>query len=461
VYLLTIDRTNNLIIGSEAGLDYLVLNKARKVVSIRHYSEGEGFTGIETCQNSVFNDEDGTIWFGTINGLSRYNPAHSIKNTHEPVTAITDVRLFYESLKKTRYRSAVGEWNAISRLSLPYDQNHLSFDFFAVNFSNPGAVRYKWKLVGFDEEWSPETSEHSTVYSNISPGNYTFLVKARNEDGVWNRKPVSIRIHIAAPFWRQWWFVLLGIVTGTGLLAWLFKWQTNRIRSKAAETQRQLEMAKEMVELEQKALRLQMNPHFIFNALNSIQSQIGTGNEQEARYYLAKFSRLMRQILDNSRNASITLEEEITTLENYLLIEQFCTGNRFDYEIIVDEALGHDFVKLPPMLLQPFAENAIKHGFRFGETENPGKRGHISIRFTEKENLLECSVTDNGIGRKHAAGLNSQSKETYHRSTALLVTQERLDLLQEVPGTQALEIIDLTDPDGNALGTKVIIRIPF
>ena len=218
-----------------------------------------------------------------------------------------------------------------------------------------------------------------------------------------------------------------------------------------------MQLEKEVVELEQKALRLQMNPHFIFNALNSIQSQIGTDNEQAARYYLAKFSRLMRQILDNSRNSTITLEEEVNTLENYLLIEKFCNGDRFDYKITVDENIEKDYVKIPPMLLQPFIENAIKHGLKYIE----GKRGLIEVKFSEKNNLLECSVTDNGIGRVKAEELNKTSKETYHKSTALIVTQERLDLMKDGENIQSLEIIDLHDEHKNAIGTKVIIRIPI
>jgi ligand-binding sensor domain-containing protein len=109
VYLLTVDKRNNLIVGSETGLDYIRLNGYRKPVSIKHFGKGEGFTGIETCQNAVFNDPDGTIWFGTINGLSRYNPANSRSNKHEPITSITDVRLFYESLSKTPYKNAIGD----------------------------------------------------------------------------------------------------------------------------------------------------------------------------------------------------------------------------------------------------------------------------------------------------------------------------------------------------------------
>ena len=142
--------------------------------------------------------------------------------------------------------------------------------------------------------------------------------------------------------------------------------------------QQQVELEKSMLELEQKALRLQMNPHFIFNALNSIQSLIGTGKEKEARYYLAKFSRLMRQILDNSRKTSITLQEEIQTLENYLLVEQFCSNNRFLYEINCEPELETDFIQIPPMLIQPFVENAIKHGMKERDEHNPGS---ILFRF--------------------------------------------------------------------------------
>jgi ligand-binding sensor domain-containing protein len=460
IYLLTIDSKNNLIAGSESGLDYITLNKQRGISSVKHYSKGDGFTGVETCQNAVFNDKDGTIWFGTINGLSKYNPSNAVKNNQEPITNILDVKLFYKSISSGPYKYLVGNWNQVNDLVLPYDQNHLSFDFFAINFSNPESVKYKWKLAGFDENWSPASTEHNIVYSNISPGKYIFLVKACNEDGIWNKVPQKIRFEIKAPFWLQWWFITLEIIVFIALIIGVFRFQVNRIRKKSREMQKQLQMAKEIVELEQKTLRLQMNPHFIFNALNSIQSNIGTGNEKEARYYLAKFSRLMRQILDNSRNAVITLEEEVQTLENYLLIEKFCNGDRFDYQINVDLNLEADFIQIPPMLLQPFVENAIKHGFKQKDASNENnQRGLIIVDFKEKGNILECSVTDNGIGREKANELNQLSKETYHKSTALLVTQERLDLLNENENFQSLEMIDLYDENGVATGTKVMLRL--
>lgn len=459
VYLLTIDSKNNLIIGTETGLDYLFLTENRTIQQIKHYGRGDGFTGIETCQNAVFNDNDGTIWFGTIQGLSHFNPHHLMKNEFEPITRITDVRLFYIPIQKTAYKSFLGAWNAVEKLTLPHDQNHLSFDFFAVNFSNPEGVKYQWKLVGFDAHWSPVTSEKSIVYSNLNPGKYTFLVRACNEDGVWNRKPTQLFIEISTPFWLTWWFTICWILTAFVLILAAFRWRIKRIQFKAAEAQQKIQLEKEVLELEQKASRLQMNPHFIFNALNSIQSLIGSGNEQQARYFLAKFSRLMRQILANSRATVISLEEEISTLENYLLIEKFCTGDRFDYEIKSSNSIEKDYIQIPPMLIQPFVENAIKHGFKSHPSLPENFRGKITISFEEFKNQLICAISDNGIGRKKAAELNLQSKETYHESTALKVIEERLSLVDE--NSSSIEIHDVFDADNRCIGTKVIVKIPI
>lgn len=457
IYLLVCDHEDNIFAGSETGLDHIFPDRERKPRQIKHYGKGEGFTGVETCQNAAFRDADGTIWFGTINGLTRYDPGNLVKNENAPVTSITDVKLFNISIAATPYKMHVGDWNTITELELPHDQNNLGFDFTGINFSNPEAVRYQWRLEGADKDWSPPSSQRSVNYSSLGPGHYIFMVKACNEDAVWNKTPVQFRFHITPPFWKRWWFMTALLLFLAAAVLFVFRWRVNTVRRKAAEEQKKIRLEKEVIELEQKALRLQMNPHFIFNALNSIQSQIGTDNEQAARYYLAKFSRLMRQILDNSRNTSITLQEEVNMLENYLLIEKFCNGDRFDYKIQVSDSLEQDYVELPPMILQPFIENAIKHGLKTVE----GKKGYIEVAFREQDGILECSVTDNGIGRVKAAEMNRTSKETYHTSTALLVTRERLDLLKEDRNLETLEIIDLYDEAGQALGTKVIVRIPL
>ncbi len=457
IYLLTFDYHGNLIVGTERGLDYVYLTKQNAIRKIKHYNKGDGFTGVETCQNAVFNDRDGTIWFGTINGLIKFNPASRMKNTAPPIIQITDIKLFYLPLSKTPFKAFLKDWNVVHEMDLPYDQNHITFDFFAVNLSNPESVRYKWKLEGFDDYWSPASTDQSILYSNLNPGTYRFLVKASNEDGVWSNEPAMISFTIATPIWYRWWFILLEVVGIVALVFVAIRWRFNRLKVKTEEEKKKLQLEKDVVELEQKALRLQMNPHFIFNALNSIQSQIGTGNDKEARYYLAKFSRLMRQILDNSRNTTITLEEEINTLENYLLIEKFCNGDRFDYSIKLSENLEKDFIRIPPMIVQPFVENAIKHGMR--NADGTAIRGKIELHFEDKKQYILCTIIDNGIGREKAAELNKLSKETYHRSTALNVTQERLELMSDEEQSKAIEIIDLYE-NNLPCGTKVILRIP-
>jgi ligand-binding sensor domain-containing protein/anti-sigma regulatory factor (Ser/Thr protein kinase) len=457
IYLLGIDNKENLLIGSEAGIDHVILNKERQVKEVKHYGKGEGFVGIETCQNAICDNGDGTYWFGTINGLTKYNPSNRIKNLSETVTTINDVRLYYISLIKTKYNKFVGNWNSIKSITLPYQQNHLSFDFLGIDFNNPEAVRYKWKLDGFDKEWSPPSQQRSVTYSNIPSGNYSFNVISCNEDGVWNKTPSKIYITIQRPFWKQWWFVLGALLVLFLITRYAFKQREQQIKLKAQQQQQKLQMEKEWIELEHKALRLQMNPHFIFNALNSIQAQIGTDNEQNARYYLAKFSKLMRQILDNSRNNLISLQEEINMLENYLLVEKFCNNNIFEYNIILQEGLETDYIKIPPMLLQPFVENAIKHGMKYRTDKN----GLITIAFEENGETLLCIVTDNGIGRKKSDALNKASRDIYHKSTALEVTEERLALMHQDNLQKHIKIIDLYDNDGNACGTKVVVSIPI
>ena len=456
-YLLAFDEFGNLNIGSEKGLDYVRLNSNLQVLKVKHYSKGDGFNGVETCRNAVYKDKEGTLWLGTINGVTRFYPTGHRKNEQPPVVHLTDVKLFYESLSKTSYKGLLGDWGEIKKLDLPYNQNHLTFEFFGVNLSNPDAVKYRWKLEGFDKNWSPATQDNSIVYSNLPPGEYRFLVKACNEDLVWS-KPYQMVFSIDKPFWYQWWFVLLSISVLGGLVYLIVQVRIRKVKREAKEMQRQLQMEKEIIELEQKALRLQMNPHFIFNALTSIQSQIGSGNDKEARYYLAKFSRLMRQILDFSRRSSILLQEETALLENYLLVEQFCNGNNFDYSIEVQEELEADFVQIPPMLLQPFVENAIKHGFR--QLETKGRRGILVITFREEDGMLVCEIMDNGIGRKAAAELQEKSNAPQHESMALKITQERLDLFRETATKSTLEIIDLQEGK-EAKGTKVVIKIPF
>ncbi|MFI5150300.1 MAG: two-component regulator propeller domain-containing protein [Bacteroidia bacterium] len=453
IYLLSADQQGNVFAGSETGLDKLKLDAESHVVDITHFGLSEGFTGIETCQNAVYRDKQGWMWFGTISGLTGYNPSNKIKNTAPPRVRITGVSLFYKALEQTPYASCIGAWGNIdSALLLPHDQNLLTFDFSAINLSAPENVLFQWKLEGFDNAWSPPSIHRDATYSNLAPGSYTFRIKACNEDGVWSKDPAIVHFTILKPFWLKTWFLVSCSCLLLLLLWLLFRWRVQRIKVKARIAQEKTETEKTLIELEQKALRLQMNPHFIFNALNSIQSQITENNEQTARHYLGKFSRLMRMILENSQQTEISLEDEIKTLENYLALEKFSSGDQFDYEINVLSADPQE-IHLPPMMIQPFVENAIIHGLK-----HLSHRGHIRIEFSVVNNHLECRIIDNGIGRKKAAE-NTAQQESHHKSTALIVTQERLDRM-EGSTSKSLEILDREDENGLPMGTTVVLRIP-
>lgn len=226
----------------------------------------------------------------------------------------------------------------------------------------------------------------------------------------------------------------------------------NRYKLKKDKERSEIEKAR--IQIEQRLLRSQMNPHFIFNSLNSINSFIGENNVREAQTYLAKFASLMRLILENSRRAMVVLDDEVQSLKLNLELEQLRFDGRFDFRIDIDRKIDPEDIYLPPMLIQPFVENAIKHGIK-------GKEGTglITLAIKLEDGFLECIVEDNGVGRELT--MKNKKKEG-HVSLGTQVTLERLEILRQEKNPKAgLEIIDLKDENGAGTGTKVILRIPF
>lgn len=209
-------------------------------------------------------------------------------------------------------------------------------------------------------------------------------------------------------------------------------------------------------ELEMQALRAQMNPHFIFNSLNSINRFILQNNKAQASEYLTKFSRLVRMILQNSQAPLITLESELESLQLYLELEAVRFDHHFEFTVRIDDDLETDILKVPPLIIQPYAENAIWHGLMHKE-----EKGHLMIELYQEDEILYCKITDDGVGRKKAAELKSESTST-HKSMGLKITAERIAMMQkENNGTDTVIINDLIHADGSAAGTQVIIKIPI
>lgn len=208
VYALAFADATHLLIGTNSGIDKLDISKYNKTgkVALRHFGKNEGFLGLECNTNSVLKDDDGRIWFGTVKGVFIYNPAQDKINSKKPPTYIVDLRLFYEKFDFKKYASDTDYVLLPSNMVLPYDQNHLTFDFIGLSYLIPKNVRYRYMLEGFDKTWLSSVKENFATYSNIPPGKYSFKVIACNNDGVWNDTPASFNFTITPPFWQTWWF---------------------------------------------------------------------------------------------------------------------------------------------------------------------------------------------------------------------------------------------------------------
>jgi ligand-binding sensor domain-containing protein len=452
VYLLDVEYPNLLWVGTEKGLDRVAIDSSGNFLAVKNYGRAEGFTGIETCQNASL---DGT-YFGTINGLMiRRSTADSLHGG-APNPVLTGVRLFYEPLEKSGMAQWSTNWGGlVDGAVFPYHQNHLSFEFYAIDFANQERVTYSWQLAGLEENWSPFSNRTEVNYAKLPPGQYTFQIRARNEDGVVSA-PLKTSFTIEPPFWAAWWFQL-AIAVAVAFAAWgLFRWRIRLVKNKAAQERQQLELQNRLLTLEQKARQLQMNPHFIFNALNSIQSLVTAGNMDNARQYILKFGKLMRAVLDNSRQPLIPLEKEVETLRQYLEMEQFCRDGKFEFDLKTEGILdGH--LQIPPMLIQPFVENAILHGV--GPLSQ--RKGLVEVVFEEKDQLLEVTIRDNGIGIEQSQGKKRLEQPNARQSAGIAVTRERLELLRKDTGYtgEVVEMKQLVADDGEVEGTEVRVRV--
>lgn len=325
-----------------------------------------------------------------------------------------------------------------------WDENSFVFHFSGISFWNLGNIKYKYRLVGGEEEWI-YTNESSIRFPNLAPGNYTFEVVAIAPTNI-ESQPAIYEFSIGRHFTQTWWFsglILLLVTSGIGILVYqIFRRKT-----------RKLEIEKQMAHLEMSALQSQMNPHFVFNSLNSIQSVLFLKGERETNRYIGEFSKLVRQTLDNSKKGMISIQEEVDYLTTYLNLESYRLDGELQYSIELDDTLEPDDTILPCMIVQPMVENAILHGLTPKKSDRK-----ISIRFIKFENQLKIEVEDNGIGRKKAERDLSRKE---HKSWGSTILQERLVVLEKLDYSRiTYDIIDLMDGE-NPSGTLIQIQLPI
>jgi sensor histidine kinase YesM len=306
----------------------------------------------------------------------------------------------------------------------------------------------KYRLSGLDTTWTEQKGNHiAIIYNALPAGIFQFEAFALNEDDAQSEELVSFRFTINPPFWQTWWFYLLVAVLSIGLVSGLFLLRIRHINRKAA-----LEHA--VVTSKLTALRSQMNPHFLFNALNSIQELVLSKDTKNAIRYLGTFSGLTRTILENSAKETVRLSEEIDMLKQYLELEKLRFGDTLEISMVVDPKIDQEGIRIPPMLIQPYVENALKHGLL--HLQNDRK---LNLEFNQNNNILAITITDNGVGRAKAKEIAKQKKK--HQSFSSEATENRLQSMKNTFGVSgSVEVIDLYE-NGNPSGTKVIMMIPL
>jgi len=311
-------------------------------------------------------------------------------------------------------------------------------------------------LENYENIWREAVNEKSSTYINVSPGAYVYRVRAYNSEGVKTEKAITIRIH--PPLWLTLWFITFAIILLAAsfyLLIRLWLHRKFRLQMESTEKEKQLaELNQKATELEMQALRSQMNPHFIFNSLNSINMFILENNKLQASEYLSRFSKLIRLILQNSQEPVISLERELEALQLYLELESLRFVNKFEYKIAVQDNIDTAMLKVPPLIIQPYAENAIWHGLMHRR-----ERGHLVIEAYEEDETLFLKITDDGVGRKRAAELKSKSASK-QKSMGMRITADRIAMLQQQNKT-SITITDLVLADGTDGGTEVLLKIPI
>jgi ligand-binding sensor domain-containing protein len=410
------------------------------------FSQKDGFPWTENFFN-IDISSDGYFYCAGRNGFIKFHPDSVYIPTAAPRLTLQSLRIFDKEWNDTADLSATKEIN------LPYNKNFISAEFALMSFLNPQRNEYMWMMEGVDKDWVAGGNRNYVSYSGLAPGKYVLRIKGANSEGIWTSENISIVINIHPPYWRTWWFYSLAGLLAFGVIYGVYRYRLRQIRQ--AEALKTI-FNKKVAEIEMKALRAQMNPHFIFNSLNSINRYIVKSDQVTASSYLTKFAKLMRLILDSSASGITSLAQELELLNLYAEMESLRFKNQFTYDFRIAPGIRTETVMIPSMLIQPYLENAIWHGLLHKE-----ESGHLNVAFSSKEQTLKIIIQDDGVGRKKAAALKSRNT-LKQKSYGMKITGDRIRMVNELYGMQTTVYIeDLEDVTGEPKGTRVILQIPY
>lgn len=406
----------------------------------KNYFENDGLAHNEFNRFSIHQGSNSKYYFGGLNGLSAVASADLDQMNSKQVVIS---RFFRNDFMTGNERSQSANLESIKSFIIEPGDHYFGFDLMYPDFTEPRLNQFQYWLEGYDKDWQPPTTSNRIRYGRLAEGDYMLHLRAfpnlRNES--------SIAIRVKVHFYQSPWFVP-GLIFAflVLLLASVFYYKINKRNKDLAKQQND----QKFKDLELAALRAQMNPHFIFNCLSSIQQFISVNDAATASRYLSSFSRLVRLALHSSVDGRHNLQDEIDMIDHYLGLERLRFGDKFSYEIDVDQELDKDNIFLPPLLIQPFVENALVHGIK-----NKTAKGKITISFRQQQNDLKVTVTDNGPGFSVQERIQDGSG---HKSVGMTLTKKRLEILS---GKDNFSMTPVITEKGHTEGTQVHIVIPI
>ncbi len=386
--------------------------------------------GLPSNEINVINSINNQLWIGTSKGLVNFEVQDFTSKNAAPILE--------ETLINDQKKHIVNnDW-------LKSNQNNIQFSFLSIDYALAGKINYRYRLKE-SSNWT-YTKARTANFLSLAPDEYTFEVQAENKNGVWSA-PAKISFSIRPPFWKTKLFILIASCSIMALVYLLYKYRINQIIYKT-------QIERKMDKLERSALKAQMNPHFIFNCLNSIQAFITEGNRKDAADYLAKFAQLIRSTLNFSSAGFSVLAEEIEAIKHYLELEQMRFKNRFQYTIDIEPKLNPNLIRVPNLLVQPFVENAIVHGI-----SSKSQDGLVQLFYQLNENYLEVIIKDNGEGIHRSSKISKGSSGKPHKSVGMSITQRRLELLNQKSHQKGVQIKEIKNQKEEPIGTEVRLKI--
>jgi two-component sensor histidine kinase len=424
---------NILWVGTDKGLNRIDLS--RKPYHITKITSADAL--VSDIINTIYVD-NGIVYVGTPEGITYFNGKKIVSYSRCDLR-ITQVIIGQDTLKSDA-----------NNFTLTHKNNDISFGFSGISFKSAGEITYHYRLKGLDTSWQT-TTQNFINYTTLPSGKYSFQLKAVNKFGV-ESNAVNIRFEVAQRLWEKGWFKLL-IAACIILLIWFIV--RARIRYINKRNEEKMATMQRITELEQMALKSQMNPHFIFNSLNSIQQYVMDKDVEGANKFITAFSKLIRKTLEFSNKKRISVAEEMEYLSTYLALERERLSNKFIYNIRFKDQLNYNEVFIPPMILQPYVENSVRHGIRYRNDDN----GVVDISVKQKNGSLFVIVEDNGIGRKEASKYKSKNI-IHYQSKGMSLTASRIEMMNEKSEAKMKVLIEDLEENNVAKGTRVTIIFP-